>query len=83
MPRTRFELVTQGFSVLCSTTELSRLFIIQNYRNIKIELMSIKMKFIFFLIYKFLGVEGLEPSRSIKPTDFLFTTILIVVRTNM
>lgn len=83
MPRTRFELVTQGFSVLCSTTELSRLFIIQNYRNIKIELLSIKVKFIFFLIYKFLGVEGLEPSRSIKPTDFLFTTILIVVRTNM
>ena len=83
MPRTRFELVTQGFSVLCSTTELSRLFIIQNYRNIKIKLMSIKMKFVFFIIYKFLGVEGLEPSRSIKPTDFLFTTILIVVRTNM
>jgi len=45
--------------------------------------MSIKMKFVFFIIYKFLGVEGLEPSRSIKPTDFLFTTILIVVRTNM
>ncbi len=38
-----------------------------------------KMNFILFL-----GVEGLEPSRStIKPTNFLFTTIYIIVGMNM
>jgi hypothetical protein len=37
-------------------------------------LLTNKMNFILFLV-----VEGLEPSRStIKPTDFLFTTIYIV-----
>gem|GEM_PF-3882941 len=49
VPRARFELATQGFSVLCSTTELSRHVYISDIAWVLYEKMGIiKYFFEFF-----------------------------------